>query len=198
MTMQIQVGSTDDIRQFLAGLASESDRRQLNAGIGMSATAAVRKNFRALAVKPNRFNAPHTGYYRDAAESTDYEVDGDNITIRIRQTGIWHRYHGKTIRAKNKKAMTIPLIAAAYDRSVKEYEREHGVELIRPKKSDGTPANVLIRKAAHGNEDFEPVYALVRAVHLKPEPHLVPSDQEILKAAEDVVQDWIDMKGGQS
>lgn len=104
----------------------------------------------------------------DSVELAEYSADGAVVTIGSEGA---HKQHGGTVRAKNAKALTIPLHAIARGKRVRELELD-GIDVFRPK---GT--NILAMTGPNGA--MVPLYALCRSVTHRAEPWL-PTEQEIV------------------
>ena len=99
---------------------------------------------------------------RNARES-GFDFVNDNASFALKVTG-------GTISAKNASALTIPLTPEAHAKRVAQYSETVG-KLFRPKNK-----NYLARVVEGG---IEPVYLLRKSVSIKPNPSLIPTEEEV-------------------
>ena len=125
-----------------------------------------------------------TGNLEDAkVESTS---DSDGATVTVAALGIRRALGPLTITPKNKAALTIPVAAMAYGRSV-DYLKNHGVEIFRPKGN-----NYLATTEGKGKDaKVVPLYILAKRATLKHEAGLLPGQEELEKNAIEAARDYI-------
>lgn len=110
-------------------------------------------------------------FWHSIAEAVDYQVDSNRATIFCEHFAARHKQEGGEIRAKNARALTIPIHRLAQGKRASRLEDE-GYDLFRPK---GT--NIL---ATEQNGELIPLYALVKSVRQSPEPWW-PDDTLVLE-----------------
>lgn len=146
-----------------------------NAGVHLA--RCIRRHMRQLSAARHRGNGKPHFTPEDVLEPV---VANDSVTVAITTPGIGRAYHDIDIYPKEASALAIPLHESAYGMSPREVNDRGLYTLFRIKK-DGEPGNVLFR-----SEDGEliPIYALVQHVHQVKDPRLMPSDNEMMDAAE--------------
>lgn len=131
----------------------------------LASPTRIYRNWAAAVAKTARKNAEaHSKggtFWHSIAEAVDYDVTANGATIFCEHYAARHKQEGGTIKAKNARALTIPIHRLARGKRVSRLEDE-GYELFRPK---GT--NIL---ATTENGELIPLYALVKSVKQAPEP----------------------------
>ena len=132
----------------------------------------------------SRLGARPTGNLEKASVSATSDSDGATVTVAA--LGIRRALGPLTITPKNKAALTIPVAAMAYGRTV-DYLRKHGVEMFRPKGK-----NYLATTEGKGKDaKVVPLYILVKRATLKHEPELLPGSDELEKNAIEAARDYV-------
>ena len=90
-----------------------------------------------------------------------------------------------TIRPRTKAALTIPVAALAYGRSV-AYLKNHGYDIFRPKGK-----NYLAYKENPKSQFSTVLYILAKQATLKHEPDLLPSRATLTANALEAARDYI-------
>ena len=100
--------------------------------------------------------------------------DSDGATVTVAALGIRRALGPVEILPRGKQALTIPVAAIAYGRSV-AYLKSHGVNVFRPKGK-----NYLATTKGKGKSaKIVPLYILAKRATLKHEPDLLPSQSSL-------------------
>ena len=173
----------------LKRIATELDSNAARQAMGEGVVELIQEHFYGL--PPNKAGFPTTRFWPRAAEATTCEEVSDGVQVSISQTGVRQRLLGGSIKPVNGKFLTIPAIAETYGHGATEfadlkvYHSNYG----------GWPALALARATLVTDETggINPdsvYYWLVRQVSQKPDPTVLPEDQEILEAASKAAQDF--------
>ena len=151
---------------------SPGARAELYREIAAELSETVRDHLRAYALShhktASRLGARPTGNLEDAKVEATSGTDGATVTVAA--LGIRRALGPLEIRPKGKQALTIPVAAVAYGRSV-AYLKAHGVDIFRPKGK-----NYLATTEGKGKSaKIVPLYILAKRATLKHEPGLLPS-----------------------
>jgi len=162
-------------------------RAELHQEIAAEIQQTVQGHLRQYALAHHRtaasLGARPTGNLEDAkVESTS---DSDGATVTVAALGIRRALGPLTITPKNKAALTIPVAAIAYGRSV-AYLKAHGVDVFRPKGKD-----YLAYKENPKSQFSTVIYILAKRATLKHEPGLLPGQEELEKNAIEAARDYI-------
>ena len=169
-------------------LANRKDLHQL---LAMRLVEELQKHFRKKNGKPNKLGGQRTNFWSSLAKQTAISrvtEAGAQVTVADRRLRL-HVYGG-TIRPKEKKALTIPLVAAAHGRSVAQYEEIAGVELFQVKGK-----NALFQKVG---ESVRPIYALRKSATIKKDDEALPAEATLQSAMLEETQDYLDLIDQQS
>ncbi len=110
---------------------------------------------------------------------------GARPTVTVAALGIRRALGPLEIRPKNKQALTIPVAAISYGRSV-AYLKAHGIDVFRPKGKD-----YLAYKENPKSQFSTVIYILARRATLKHEPDLLPRKEELAANALEAARDYI-------
>lgn len=124
-----------------------------------------------------------TGNLEDA--KVEAFSDSDGATVTVAALGIRRALGPLEIRPKNKQALTIPVAAISYGRSV-AYLKAHGIDVFRPKGKD-----YLAYKENPKSQFSTVIYILARRATLKHEPDLLPRKEELAANALEAARDYI-------
>lgn len=207
-------GAANAIRQ-IALIVGKDSMRGINGHIGVYLLEKTRdfldemsvsrhKTADRLGAKPTRYLEYASGRSGTGEQRTGLgEVTPSEINIVIRNTpGLKRAFGPLDITPKRAKALTIPLAAESYGRSVAELQRA-GHVLFRPKgmnilaESVGPrPTGKRRRKgAATATAELRPMYALVRQVRVPQDRGLLPTKKDYSLWALDAVEGWLESKG---
>ncbi len=162
-------------------------RAGLHHEIAAEISETVRDHLRAYALSHHKtatgLGARPTGNLEDAkVEATS---DSDGATVTVAALGIRRALGPVEISPRNKQALTIPVAAIAYGRSV-AYLKAHGVDVFRPKGK-----NYLAYKENPKSQFSTVIYILARRATLKHEPDLLPRKEELAANALEAARDYI-------
>lgn len=162
-------------------------RAGLHHEIAAEISETVRDHLRAYALSHHKtatgLGARPTGNLEDAkVEATS---DSDGATVTVAALGIRRALGPVEIRPRNKQALTIPVAAIAYGRSV-AYLKAHGVDVFRPKGK-----NYLAYKENPKSQFSTVIYILAKRATLKHEPDLLPTRETLSSNALAAARDYI-------
>lgn len=186
----------DDATPALARVRAGLQPEALRAIVGRSAVNTVRAHlFGVNQSRPNRLGGPRTNFYTQAARATSFRIVGDAVVVSIASVGIAQRYFGGTIRPVTKKFLTIPARAEAYGKRAGEFQdlevlvgrngpyalarRSASLISIGRRGADGRRA--IGRRGSQGGEIL---FWLVKEVTQKPDPTVLPYNEQIEAAAQ--------------
>jgi len=189
---------TDRATPAVEGALSELQLAGVKPAIGRAVVRLVQQHFLRLnASRANPLGGPRSNFYAQAARSTRYDVLTDGVIVSVSQVGIRQRLEGGEIVPRNVKYLTIPAIAEAYGKRAREFPNlvimwrriageRRAIALVEApatklefgkKRKDGTRG---VKTDSVGGKIF---FWLVKSVTQKPDPTLLPSDQEMIDAA---------------
>lgn len=118
-----------------------------------------------------------TSYWAEAADGVKTTFNGRTGTVSIDKEGVALHYHGGTVKPEEKKAFAIPISPLVQDIAPSELGGD--LDLIWPKSS------------SHGflkdPETSELLYLLVPKAEFAPDSSVLPTDDQMLKAAEEAI-----------
>lgn len=184
ISVKISIPQLDGIAKRL----EPSARAELHREIAAEISETVRDHLRSYALSHHKtatgLGARPTGNLEDAkVEATS---DSDGATVTVAALGIRRALGPLEIRPRDKQALTIPVAAIAYGRSV-AYLKAHGVDVFRPKGK-----NYLATTEGKGKDaKVVPLYVLAKRATLKHEPDLLPRKEELAANALEAARDYI-------
>jgi len=199
-----------DLQSMVAKVKGPQSRQRLNYAMITEVQHLTVEHLRAYSAGDStaaRLGAAPSNYWAQGAEKvaapSSIGADTDHGTLTINHPGIGRAFHDLTIRAVKAQALTIPLVAAAYNRRAPEIRgltivRAHGkAYLFLP--DAGSAENYKKRHytgrtGKDGRDEYteyhEPgarsgifMYLLVRSVTQRQDRSLLPSDEEFEQAA---------------
>ena len=180
ITVDISTPQLDGIVERLG----QASRAELHAEIAGRLQTIVDNHLASYALSHHatagRLGARPTGNLEKAKVTATSGADGATVTVAA--PGIRRALGPITIRPRTKAALTIPVAAIAYGRTV-AYLKNNGFDIFRPKGK-----NYLATTEGKGKDaKMVPLYILVKRATLKHEPDLLPSQDTLaanaLKAA---------------
>lgn len=163
------------------------ERSELHREIAAEVSETVRDHLRDYALShhdtANRLGARPTGNLEDARVDASSGPDGATVTVAA--LGIRRALGPLEIRPRNKQALTIPVAAIAYGRSV-DYLRTHGINVFRPKGK-----NYLAYKENSKSQFSTVIYILAKRATLKHEPDLLPRQEELAANAAEAARCFV-------
>lgn len=194
VTLQIRDTATPALRAWRTQLAGDARRN----AVGQSVVRLVQRHLRD---KPaNRQGFPSSGFWGRAARATNYTTVPQGTLVSINQIGVRQRYHGGVIRPTgNRKFLTIPVNAAAYNRRAGEMAglKFAIVPGVGPALVAQRSVGTLIAPQARGKKRWKAVgdllgavvmFRLVRFANQDPDPTVLPEDAAILDAAREGIR----------
>lgn len=190
ITVNIDTPQLDAISRRL----EPSARAGLHQAIAAEVQQTVRSHLRVYALAHHRtaarLGARPTGNLEGAGDgdggaSVSATSDSSGATVSIAAKGIRRALGPVTIRPRTKAALTIPVAAIAYGRSV-AYLKNHGYDIFRPKGK-----NYLAYKENPKSQFSTVLYILAKQATLKHEPDLLPSRETLTANALEAARDYI-------
>ena len=162
-------------------------RAELHREIAAEISETVRDNLRSYALSHHKrateLGARPTGNLEDA--KVEAFSDSDGATVTVAALGIRRALGPLEIRPKNKQALTIPVAAISYGRSV-AYLKAHGIDVFRPKGKD-----YLAYKENPKSQFSTVLYILAKQATLKHEPDLLPRRETLAANAAEAARDYV-------
>lgn len=154
----------------------------LNRAAGYECYIEIRNHLRLIGLNrhttANRLGANPTKFWSTTARAvTLASATMEGFEIGIPNPAIGQAFHDVTIRPKKAKALTIPINALSYGKTV--YEMARRFKIFRPK---GKSVLCAIRGRGK-SKTLVPLFALRKEVHLRHDPSLFPSDETLNAAA---------------
>jgi len=184
ISVNINTPQLDGIIERLEPGARAELHHEIAAEIQQTVQGHLRRYALAHHKTASGLGARPTGNLEDAkVESTS---DSDGATVTVAALGIRRALGPLEITPRNKRALTIPVAAIAYGRSI-AYLKSHGVDVFRPKGK-----NYLATTEGKGKDaKVVPLYILAKRATLKHEPELLPGSDELEKNAIEAARDYI-------
>lgn len=201
----IQDGASPQLQAFVNGLTRRKGLHQVIANrVQEEIRAYVTDLARTRHSTAERLGAKPSGFLGKAAEKIarkrNAQSTEDAATVLINHPGLSRAFGDVTIEpGPGKKALTIPLIAQAYNRRAR---RVPGLFVLPKKESAGNDdrRNVLVQKQATGG--LVAWYLLVPRVVQDQDRTLLPSDKQIQRSGLKGVADYVKLlrakKGGRA
>jgi hypothetical protein len=168
-------GQADVLAEIRAdGVLSDAQRK----GMAVEAKNLIQRWFRDRNTR-NAHTQPAGGrrshYWRAAAQSTSWRVEGEHIDIAVAKEGVGLHLKGGSVRPVNAKALAIPARAEAYGRLPADFAGQlHVVIYKRSNKAalvgDGKTLPRL------------PIFWLLKHVRLNPDPSVLPPENVTIHA----------------
>lgn len=183
ISVNINTPQLDGIIERLEPGARAELHQEIAAEIQQTVQGHLRRYALAHHKTASGLGARPTGNLEDAkVEATS---DSDGATVTVAALGIRRALGPVEIRPRNKQALTIPVAAIAYGRSV-AYLKAHGVDVFRPKGK-----NYLAYKENPKSQFSTVIYILAKRTTLKHEPGLLPRQEELEKNAIEAARNYI-------
>jgi len=183
ITVNIDTPQLDAISRRLEPSSRAELHREIAAEISETVRGHLRRYALAHHATASRLGARPTGNLEDAR--VDAASDSSGATVTVAALGIRRALGPVTIRPRTKAALTIPVTALAYGRSV-AYLKNHGYDIFRPKGK-----NYLAYKENPKSQFSTVLYILAKQATLKHEPDLLPSRETLTANALETARDYI-------
>ena len=190
ITVNIDTPQLDAISRRLEPSARAELHREIAAEISETVRGHLRRYALTHHATASRLGARPTGNLEDAGDgdggaSVSATSDSSGATVSIAAKGIRRALGPVTIRPRTKAALTIPVAALAYGRSV-AHLKSHGYNIFRPKGK-----NYLAYKENPKSQFSTVLYILAKQATLKHEPDLLPSRATLTANALEAARDYI-------
>ena len=183
ITVDIDTPQLDAISRRLEPSARAELHREIAAEISETVRGHLRRYALTHHATASRLGARPTGNLEDAR--VDAASDSSGATVTIAALGIRRALGPITIRPRTKAALTIPVAALAYGRSV-AYLKNHGYDIFRPKGK-----NYLAYKENPKSQFSTVLYILAKQATLKHEPDLLPPRETLTANALEAARDYV-------
>ena len=184
ITVNIDTPQLDAISRRLEPSSRAELHREIAAEISETVRGHLRRYALAHHATASRLGARPTGNLEDASVSATSDSAGATVTVAA--LGIRRALGPVTIRPRTKAALTIPVAALAYGRTV-SYLRNKGVDVFRP-----TGKNFLATTEGKGKDaKIVPLYILAKQATLKHEPDLLPTRETLTANALEAARGYI-------
>lgn len=204
------------VRSFLVNLTGAvTNRRDLNEALALRLSAELKQHFLRKSGLPNKMGAPKSDFWNQMAAATGVlEITDTGATVTVAERRFNIQLFGGVILPKKARCLTIPLVAEARGKFVKDYERDTGRHLFRiPGRNalfEKTGANARESLVNHTkgrvrgtNRSFSvglaaragirAVYALAKSATIKKDPDALPPMTTLAAALSQEAGDF--MKG---
>jgi len=188
--MAFTIDIQDRATPAVAGALSELQLAGVKPAIGRAVARLVQQHFLRLnRSRANPLGGTRTNFYAQAARHTRFQVTSGGVRLTVDQVGIRQRLQGGQILPRHAAYLTLPVIAQAYGRRAGDFSQ---LELLWRRIGGQTRAVALVEAAAKsprarglatasaGGKVF---FWLVQSVTQKPDPSVLPTDQEMKDAA---------------
>ena len=183
ITVNIDTPQLDAISRRLEPSARAELHREIAAEISETVRGHLRRYALTHHATASRLGARPTGNLEDAR--IDAASDSSGATVTVAALGIRRALGPITIRPRTKAALTIPVAALAYGRSV-AYLKSHGYGIFRPKGK-----NYLAYKENPKSQFSTVLYILAKRATLKHEPDLLPRRETLAANAAEAARDYV-------
>lgn len=186
--MKTEITFTDNSQGFFVKLDKEiSNPRRLNAALGVRLQDELKDYFFLRNTQPNKRGWEKQNWWAgvaDATQLTEVNEAGATVTIAHRE-GFAIRARGGDIRAREAKNLTIPLIEAAYGKSVAEFRQSTGHKLFRPAGAR------YLAFTDDGGESITPAYFLTPKVTIPKDDAALPDSDALASALVEEAEDYL-------
>ena len=183
ITVNIDTPQLDAISRRLEPSARAELHREIAAEISETVRGHLRRYALTHHATASRLGAWPSGNLEDAR--VDAASYSSGATVTVAALGIRRALGPVTIRPRTKAALTIPVAALAYGRSV-AHLKSHGYNIFRPKGK-----NYLAYKENPKSQFSTVLYILAKQATLKHEPDLLPSRATLTANALEAARDYI-------
>lgn len=196
--------------RFLQQVTQGLQGNALNQRVGGVGQRLVKRHLRAInASRPNRLGGKRTNFYGKAAQATTFTVAPDGVVITIAKQGMRQRFSGGVIRPVGISRITgkpivylaIPARAEAHGKRPGEFGgalefaiTDQGPALVRKQdefKSVGGKRKDGTRKQKQVAGSGEVVFWLRKRVTQRPDPTVIPSQQDFTAAISADLNTWM-------
>lgn len=206
MTVEVTANSaTPTMEALRVGLQSEN----LLPFLAEAGTQQVQENLMGLQRdRPNKVGGTRTNYYQQAADNTEWHMEGDHAVISIHAPGIAMRYFGGVIHAgagtvqcgpnegKKTKYLTIPVSPESYGRKACDvpdlvvlWGRNGPYALGRK-----TQRSMATQTGGGATAEVrEVLYILKTDVEISPDKSLLPSELRVTAALKSSFADYVSL-----
>lgn len=202
MAFTTEIEVDDQATPMLLALQYGVSEAQLKPKIGAAVKLLVQKNF--LKLPENKMGFPSTGFWADAARSTNYQAVAEGALVSVNKQGVRQRLLGGEITPVKGKYLTIPAIAEAYGKRAGEFSNlriqfgrgRQPVALVERSQEPGGPSrtgtsqkgrNKGSRKVSAPPQPGRVYYWLVKSVSQRGNPDVMPTGEEIEATAIEAV-----------
>lgn len=204
---------TEKATDFIVKLTGKIERpKALNDALGRQLARDLQSHFKIKNRVPNNLRGKKTNFWQSVSKATVMTEATDNgATVTIGESRFRIHLQGGVIKPTGgRKALTIPLVADAHGKRVREYEQSSGKKLFRmggalfERSSKGDRSltgatRVSTRNRAgqtrslnlRGKSQVRAVYALAKSVTIKADPTALPDPKKLLLSLNDTAEKWL-------
>ncbi|MGN0886406.1 MAG: hypothetical protein ACI4RT_05340 [Candidatus Spyradenecus sp.] len=178
----ISVSIDDSNLSRLLNAMGSQGRAALNHTAAYGLLTLCRKHLKVEASRrhasANRLGATPTGHLEEAARTMVSTADATAGEVQIFSPGFRRVFGSLSIKARNSRALTLPLDAASYGKRAGELRRE-GWQLFR---SPAKGLRAILLGKHPGTGEVKALYLLRASVTLPQDRTLLPSDRSMVDA----------------
>jgi len=219
-TLVIESEGLNEVGEAINNLAGEALGDSVKKAIGGAVRLKLIDHFTRLESDgihhrtADRLGADHSGYWADAARSVQVpRIEGDSIAIPINKLGLRLRYYGGTVKpgkgiswktGKPTQWLSVPAVASAYGTRTQEFDFSAGglgnlrFVYFRPDLAALVERLAsVIKKTRNGvykhvaSTIGTVIFWLKKSITHQPDPSVLPTDAEMLEAAEEAGQEQL-------
>lgn len=180
INLTVKDGATAELQAFEAKLSGEGRQRLLTRA-GKRLEVLLRKHFLAKDARPNKRGWPKQHFWLRMRRATALtKADHRRAVVTVADPAFAAKVYGATIRAKESRALTIPLRPESYGRRASEFD---GLFLLRSRKG-----NAFLARPRQDGESLRAslLYLLKKTVRTPADPTALPPasavDQQMQRA----------------
>lgn len=171
----IDLTGDKQVQKFLNIIKGSAESRIVRTAIGEGGTDDLRNNFYEKDKVPNQLGGKRTHFYRQAGDSTGYDLTPEGATVFATKLGIMQRWKGGYIQAKPGGWLTIPIDAEAHGKRAREF------------------TDLEVRGRFLVDSTDKALYVLKKRVWQDGDPTVVPSNKVLQERARKRVQSTVEL-----
>lgn len=195
--MAIKLTVSGSALPFLTRLKTVSRPEKTNKFAAVGVAVLIKKHLRALEMgRPNKMGFPRSHFWSNSAKSVKWSADSQKGQVEVAREGFRQRLYGGIIKPVNVSALTIPINPKAYNKRAREFDlkwvpaapgdpprvRGYLVKFREGLKRKGVKNKWRVSKFSESRLG-EWYYVLLASVTQRPDPSVLPSDEQMTKAA---------------
>ena len=199
--------------EFIVNLTGKIARpKALNDALGRQLARDLQSHFKVKNRVPNGLRGKKTNFWQSVSKATVMtEATDKGATVTIGEARFRIHLQGGVIKPTgSRKALTIPLVADAHGKRVREYEQSSGKKLFRmgnalfERSSQGDRSltgatRVSARNRAgqtrslnlRGRSQVRAIYALAKSATIKADPTALPPTKDLVVSLNATAEKWL-------